>query len=794
MVGKTTLVIVESPGKISKMTSILRKIDPSITWIVMASYGHIIDLDNKSMSVNIENDFTPKYKAIDSRKRLVIKKLKAAYSKCNDIIIATDKDREGEMIGWSVARELKVKNPKRLVFKAITDLEIKNAMKKPATIDNDIVKAQQARRVMDRILGFEISPILWKGSFYGSAAGRVMSVVVRLLIDREDQIKKFMESNNSSFYKFHSEHGHKNGTLKGTMIENDKKRKVVVLTDKNKVKTTLEKISKSTTNIVNIHKKTQTRNPLRPFTTSTLQQEASRTMGWSIKKTMSVAQKLYEKGKITYMRTDSVNLSSMIIEQIKSYVTKEFGKKYINITHYKAKGSTQEAHEAIRPMAIKTKGITGSSDESRLYTLIWKRTVASQMSAAEFLIHSVDMDISKLKNKLFTSDIKTIKFDGYLKVYNVASEDSDETNLKVPKISDDVFFEKVLSKEEYKRAPARYSEASLVNKLDPKNLNIGRPATYVPIIEKIQTKGYVKFGDVDGKEVKVINFTCTFGKTGKISENIDKIKLGQDKNKLIPTESGKVINTFLVKHFADIMKYEFTSDMEKNLDKIAKGNTDYKTVMTQFYANFHPTVEKLTKQDIKLETKTVEKVLLSDDNYTYALMPGKYGKYIIRKDKNDKACGKCPMNKPLTEKNITLEKVQDLFKYPMVIGTLSRKKIKFFKHGKNGPYVKIGTDNFSIDLSKVKEEDISVEYVKNLLEQKKKSLLWQKTEKNLEYTVKESVHGYYVAVRNTASKTRKKPFMCGIPKDVDFETLTIEQIKGYIVNKKSYKKRNWKKK
>lgn len=850
--GKKYLVVVESPGKIQKIQKILSKLFPKDQFIVKASYGHIIDLDRKKMSVDIEDSFEPSYYPIDSKKKEVIRILRATSKKVDEVLIATDEDREGEMIGWSIAEELKLKNPKRIVFNSITEKELKKAVENPTVINEHMVNSQKARRVLDRIVGFEISPILWKSARQSLSAGRVQSVVVELITDKEKEVKEFMKNKLASFYKVDGKFKFKQNTLGSVLMRNkdygvesseyssygsesesetesetetetetesrtetesesgtgsesesseeDTAYKGVKakIEDRNVAKKLMNNISKSTFTVANVTKKNKTRRASPPFTTSTLQQEAARKLGYSIKSTMSSAQKLYEAGLITYMRTDSVNLSKEALGKIAKFIKKKYGDGYLNMTNYKSRSkNTQEAHEAIRPSDIDKRGITMkgkiSSSEVSLYNLIWKRTVASQMKPAEFKVTSIDVDISKVNEYYFSSSIDELIFPGFLAVYNYKNinNSADEIALSVPKKGDKLQSKGVVATQDYNRPPPRYSEASLVNKLDPKNLNIGRPSTYSSIIDKIQSKNYVKKDNVEGIKKDVVNYTWD-GSSKKVEESDNEVIIGKENNKLLPTDIGIMITKFLVEYFPDLMKYDFTSNMESDLDKIAEGSIKWTKVLKNFYNKFHPLVQKAGAKDINL-LDAEERKIGKDPKTKNTLVAsiGPYGHYVKMVNSDGKATKSAPIRKPYTKDTITLKAACELFEWPKILGHISRKKVKFYNAGRYGPYVTVGAnDKFSLKFTEdFKQDDVDLEYVKGLVKEREKNNLWTAKEGDYLYTVLNGPYGKYVSIKNT--KVKKKAYNVSLPDDIDLKDMTVVKMNDIIEERKKnrYKKR-----
>lgn len=789
--GKT-LVVVESPGKINKIQNIL---GPS--YIVVASVGHIIDLDPKTMSVDIENGFKPQYKTILGKKK-VIDNIKFNLAKCTNIVIATDEDREGEMIGWSIAYVLKLKDPKRIIFNSITKEELLKAIKSPSKIDYNMVDAQKARRILDRIVGYELCPILRKSIGPGKlSAGRVQSVVVKIIVDREEEIQKFFSIEQSSYFKFkgrftygkevfnailHDLVDEKSGVLMGGVSK---------ITDKKSSKEFLKLCTKSIFFVHNVFDKQSFRNPQPPFTTSTLQQEASRKLGLSVKRTMNAAQRLYEEGLITYMRTDSTNLSKDAKTQIKKYVLAKFGKEYYRMKDYTAKKkNTQEAHEAIRPTKIdiedastkKSKKI--GRDEIRLYSLIWKRSVASQMQPAEFTNTTIQIIVSKDKEHFFETVVETLKFPGYLLVYNIKNlNEDDELNeggskiKKLPKNKTKLKSTSIVGVEEYKRPPSRYNEPSLVDKLDPKNLNIGRPSTYAAIISKIVDRGYVEVKDIEGEERPSLTIEWK-GVGVKIEEKEKVVVIGKENKKFVPTDLGKIVNSFLTTNFPTIMDYKFTATMEKNLDKIADGKRTWVNILTEFYNEFHPNVEKTAKNPPIVEDKFTR--ILGEDPETGEQIIATMAKYgpVIKKKVGSKYVF-APIKKPLTFKKVTLEDALKIFEYPKDLGKYKNKKV-VVKKGKFGLYIVWGKDNISIKEDVDSLED-AVKLIEKDKEEKQKKSLGEFQNDKYVFLILKGPYGPFIRVN--PKKRGLKGFNVKLPDKYDKEKLSLEQIEKLISNK-----------
>nr|MDA3930962.1 type I DNA topoisomerase [Prolixibacteraceae bacterium] len=571
------LVIVESPAKAKTIEKFLGK-----EFVVKSSYGHIRDLEKKGFGIDIENNFEPKY-VVSTDKKAVVKELKTLAKEAEIVWLASDEDREGEAIAWHLkeALELDDSKTKRIVFHEITKNAIQEAVKNPREINNNVVNAQQARRILDRLVGFEVSPVLWKKVKPQLSAGRVQSVAVRLIVERERQIHQFKATSAyrvNAFFMVNDENG-KQTELKAELNKRfDKKEDAEAF---------LEKCKNADFMVNDVTKKPGKRSPAAPFTTSTLQQEASRKLGFSVSQTMSVAQKLYEGGKITYMRTDSVNLSSLAINTATSKIKESYGDKYSKIRQFKtsSKGA-QEAHEAIRPTYMEKDTVKGTKQEVRLYELIWKRSIASQMSEALLEKTNVSIGISTTSEK-FVATGEVIKFDGFLKVYLESSDDDEEnkngdTLLPPIQVNDLLELNQILAAQRYTQRPARYTEASLVKKLEEQG--IGRPSTYAPIITTVQNRGYVVKEDRDGSERDFVTITL---KTGIIEEKLNKENFGFERSKLFPTDIGMVVTDFLLKNFDKVMDFNFTAKVEEQFDDISLGKSIWNDVISKFYKPFH---------------------------------------------------------------------------------------------------------------------------------------------------------------------------------------------------------------
>ena len=672
------LVIVESPAKAKTIEKFL-----GTDYKVMSSYGHIRDLKKKEISVDL-NSLEPHYEIPEEKKKLV-GELKKNAKEAQRIWLASDEDREGEAISWHLCEVLGLdeKNTNRIVFHEITKPAILEAIKNPRHLDMNLVNAQQARRVLDRLVGFKLSPVLWRKVKPALSAGRVQSVAVRLIVEREREIQQF---NSEPYYRV---------TAVFRTIGLDKEAKQEVKAELGKRFKTheealafLEKCKTATFSVDAIAKKPLKRTPAPPFTTSTLQQEAARKLGFTVSQTMMVAQRLYESGRITYMRTDSVNLSSLCVNACKEEITRLYGAEYCKERHYHthSKGA-QEAHEAIRPTYMDKPTIDGNSQEKRLYDLIWKRTVACQMADAQIEKTTVDINANGTE-ETFVANGEVIVFDGFIKAYHESTEEEDNAaenlshRLPALKQGDLLQREEIIATERFSLAPARYTEASLVHKLE--ELGIGRPSTYAPTISTIQQREYVQKGDKKGAERK---FTVDTLKEENIT-TIDKTEMaGADKGKLIPTDIGTVVNDFLMKNFPDIMDYNFTANVEQEFDKIAEGKAQWNKEMKTFYQKFEPEVEEV--MNARSEHKAGERLLGNDPTSGKPVFVkiGRYGPVVqigTAEDKEKPRFSQLPSNKSMND--ITLSEALELFKLPRTIGEFEGKTVTIGA-GRFGPYI-----------------------------------------------------------------------------------------------------------
>ena len=677
------LVIVESPGKIGKLQKFLGK-----DYIVKSSIGHIRDLQDKKLSVDIEHGFTPEY-VIPADKKKVVAELKKLVGEVKTVWLASDEDREGEAISWHLYEVLglKDKDTKRIVFHEITEEAILNAVKNPREINMDLVDAQQARRVLDRLVGFEVSPILWRKIQPKLSAGRVQSVALRLVVDREREIMAF---NREAYYKTDAVFTPEGGNVKVNATLGTRFRTV------DEARKFLEDCAGAEFRVGSIDKKAATRCPAAPFTTSTMQQEAARKLHFPVNTTMRVAQSLYEKGLITYMRTDSTNLSKLALGASRDYIVKNFGENYSKTRQYRttSKGA-QEAHEAIRPTYIGNTSIEGTPQEQKLYNLIWKRTIASQMADASLLNTNIRI-VNDRREEKFAVQATQIVFDGFLKVYMESYDDQqDEQEVILPalNVGDRMIPQSFSSSGKFTTPPPRYSEASLVKKLE--ELGIGRPATYGTIISTLTTgRGYIVKGDKEGEKIPV---TCLSMKNGIITESMKAEPVGAEKGKLLPQEIGMIVTDYLVKNFGNIMDYDFTANVENDFDKVAKGQLRWNKLIAEFYAPFHKKVEDVLES--REYGSRVSRELGKDpsDGQPIVAKFGQYGPYIQKGEGENRQFAHLAPGQLI--ESITLEEALRLFLLPRKVGSYNGIDIIATK-GKFGPYLKYGDKNTSLPRGK----------------------------------------------------------------------------------------------
>jgi DNA topoisomerase-1 len=684
------LVIVESPAKAKTIEGYLGK-----DFVVKASIGHVRDLPKNNLAISDDGDFNVTYEITEGHEK-VVAELKKEAKKSEVVWLATDEDREGEAISWHLleALGLNEKNTKRIVFSEITKTAILAAIERPRSIDMDLVNAQQARRILDRIVGFELSPVLWKKIRPSLSAGRVQSVAVRLIVEREREVEAF---NAAAYFGIRALFDLKDATLKADLPTKIK--------DSTSAQAFLEDCVNAEFAIASLETNPSKRSPAAPFTTSTLQQEAGRKLGMSVKATMTVAQRLYESGKITYMRTDSVNLSDFARDAAKDEIISSFGDKYSNPRVFKSKNKgAQEAHEAIRPTNMSVKSIEGESSERRLYDLIWKRTLASQMSDAQLENTTATVNISTREERLVAKG-QVVKFDGFLKVYMESTDDeeSDESGVLPPLHEGQILdLRSMIAQEKFTQKPARYSEASLVKKLE--ELGIGRPSTYASTISTIQARTYVEKRDLEGKPRDYAVHTLT---NKVITSETKTENTGAERSKLFPTDIGRVVNDFLVENFPLILDYNFTASVEEEFDVIAEGKLEWKEMLHKFYGPFHNNVLKTASEAARASGER----LLGEDPATGKPIIARIGRFgpMIQLGSAEEEEKKFASLRPNQSINtITLEEALDLFKMPRNLGEWNGEKI-VVGIGRFGPYVKYkstyaslrvkeGDDPFTIDL------------------------------------------------------------------------------------------------
>lgn len=700
------LVIVESPAKAKTIEKFLGK-----DYTVLSSFGHIRDLKKKGIGIDIEHNFEPDYE-IPSDKKALVTELKKKAKESEIVWLASDEDREGEAIAWHLYQVLGLQkdSTRRIVFHEITKEAILKAIENPRDIDENLVCAQQARRVLDRIVGFELSPILWKKVKPSLSAGRVQSVTVRLIVDREREIQKFEAE---ASFRVQAVFSVLDADGKETQLHAELSER---LKTKEETLAFLQRCQKANFSIKNIEKKPTKKSPAPPFTTSTLQQEASRKLGFSVSQTMMVAQRLYESGKITYMRTDSVNLSNLALNTAKEEIQSMAGEEYVKIRQYQTKSKgAQEAHEAIRPTYISNHTIEGTAQEKRLYELIWKRTIASQMADAELEKTIVTVEVSGEKMH-FVAEGEVLKFDGFLKVYMESSDDDNdnEEGALLPNLAVGSKLECQSAKavERFTQRPPRYTEASLVRKLE--ELGIGRPSTYAPTISTIQNRGYVERGDKEGTSR---NFETILLQNNKITEKTETEVYGTERSKLFPTDTGIVVNDFLIEYFPDIMEYNFTANVEKEFDDVAEGNAEWTSTIGTFYKHFHPMVEDSSK---KSERKVGERILGNDplSGKPVSAKIGRFGPVVqIGSAEDEEKPRFASLRKNQSIETITLEEAMELFKLPRDLGEYESKMMSVGV-GRFGAYVKHDGKYFSLKKTDDPME-ISPERAIELIEEKR---------------------------------------------------------------------------
>ena len=748
------LVIVESPAKAKTLEGYLGK-----DYKVTSSYGHVRDLPKGDNAIDIENGFKPTYE-ISSDKKDIIKQLKGLVKDADTIYLASDDDREGEAISWHLkeALDLTDQNTRRIVFREITRSAIESAIQNPRGIDLDLVNAQQARRVLDRLVGFELSPILWKKIKTGLSAGRVQSVAVRLVVEREREIERFEAK---SFFKVSAIFDL--GNQKQLVAELPKR-----LDTKEEALAFLERCKNAAFSIHDLQKKPGKRSPAPPFTTSTLQQEASRKLGFSVSQTMTIAQKLYEAGKISYMRTDSVNLSNEAVQGAVGEIKKSYGDQYVQTRKYKTKStSAQEAHEAIRPTNFAEQELGFDRNSERLYELIWKRSIASQMSDAQLEKTTATIGISTIPETLIASG-EVVKFDGFLKVYIEGTDEEEEENGKsgmLPplQIGQSLSLREMEAKQRFSRPAARYTEASLVKKLE--EMGIGRPSTYAPTISTIQKRNYVAKEFREGKERKYEVMTLA----DNLIQSKEKTEItGAEKNKLFPTNMAMVVNDFLVEHFPNVTNYSFTAEVEKEFDDIAQGKLGWDQMIENFYGEFHVKVEETESLERSSVQSSRELGVDPDSGKKIVARLGKFGPIVQIGENGDEEKPKfASLKQGQFIESISLEEALDLFKLPCELGEFENSPM-VVGIGRFGPYVR--HDNKFASIPKTDDPySISAERAIELIEEKRKAdaqKFIKVFEENPEVQVLNGRYGPYIK----AGKKNVK-----IPKGKDPKGLTLEE-------------------
>ncbi len=759
--SKPNLVIVESPAKAKTIEKYLGS-----EYSVRSSFGHIRDLPKKGLSIDKDNNFEPKYE-IDPSKKTLINELKRAAKQSNNVYLASDEDREGEAIAWHLCKALGLdtKNTKRIVFHEITKPAIEHAIKNPRIVDENLVNAQQARRVLDRLVGYELSPVLWKKVKTGLSAGRVQSVAVRLIVEREREIARFKST---AKFKIIAYFNVKEKELKAELQKN--------IDSQEKAEELLNTFKNSVFSVDEITKKSGTRSPSPPFITSSLQQEASSKLGFSVKQTMMLAQRLYENGHITYMRTDSTNLSTSALADSKKYITSILGPEYHQSRQYKTKSvGAQEAHEAIRPSSFSTTSAGDDSKQKKLYELIWRRALASQMSSAKFDRTELTIKANNT-TEVFVAKGEIMTFDGFQKIYKNVKED-----IILPKVTknDTLPINQVVATQSYDRPPARYSEASLVKGLE--ELGIGRPSTYAPTISTIQTRGYIEKRDSEGTLVDLVRITL---KNGKIKKDSVQKTSGVEKGKLVPTHLADITTDFLMQYFGPIVDYKFTARAEDDFDKIADGKHEWHQMIKDFYKDFFPLIEK---SDSASRQETSKARILGKDPKTNKPIIARYGRYGGMLQMGEVESEEKPKFATLpagtTVENVTLDKALEMFKLPKDIGfTEDGKPIKA-SIGRFGPYIQVEGLFVSIkphDPLTITEDQARELYAEKLQKDAKKII--NKFEDGL--AVLRGPYGPYV----TDGKKNAR-----LPKDIDPEKIDQKEIIKLLETAPARKSRRFKK-
>ena len=773
------LVIVESPAKAKTIEKYLGK-----EYKVMSSYGHIRDLKKKNFSIDVDNNFSPIYE-IPADKANLVNELRKVAATAETVWLASDEDREGEAIAWHLFETLNLDpaRTKRIVFHEITKPAILNAIENPRDININLVDAQQARRVIDRIVGFELSPVLWKKIKPALSAGRVQSVVVRLIVERENEIKNFQSE---EYFRVVADFVDVNGNTLHTELSHR-------LPNEEEARKLLERSAKADFAVSDITVKPLKKSPAPPFTTSTLQQEAARKLGFTVSQTMMIAQKLYEAGLITYMRTDSLNLSQLALKAVANEIKATIGAEYHKERHYhtSSKGA-QEAHEAIRPTEIAKHTIEGTQQEKRLYSLIWQRTVASQM--ADAILEKTTIDIERLlpngefahetigsHESRFVATGEVIKFDGFLKVYLESRDDSEEeaSQSLLPRLSagDKMSLEKMTASQRYTLHPLRYTEGSLVKKME--ELGIGRPSTYTPTISTIQQRGYVERADRKGvkRKCKVMSLV-----DNKIAEQVETEVFGSEKGKLVPTDIGVVVNDFLTEYFPNILDYNFTANIEQKFDEIAEGELVWNDEIAQFYNGFHPTVD--SAMQMRLEHKVGERFLgNTPDGKPVSVKIGRFGPLVqIGEGDKEEKPQFASLLKGQSMATITLEEALKLFEFPRLIGDYEGLEVTV-AIGRFGPYIKHDGKFTSIPKG-IAPAGITIDEAISIIEEKRrqeKERVVKTFAEEPDLQILNGRYGIYIAYNKSNYK---------IPKSVENPAeLTLEQCRDIIKSQSNEPKR-----
>lgn len=760
------LVIVESPAKAKTIEKFL---GPDFK--VLSSYGHIRDLQKHGFSIDIQDNFAPMYEIPDDKKELV-KKLKKASKEADVVWLASDEDREGEAIAWHLAEVLGLDpaTTRRIVFHEITKPAILEAIANPRTIDIDRVNAQQARRVLDRIVGFELSPVLWRKIKPSLSAGRVQSVAVRLICEREQEIDAFKPE---QFFRVTAQFNYPGApqAIKAELSDR--------LPDSETARKFLEMCNEASFNVGEVNVRPLKRSPYPPFTTSTLQQEASRKLGFSVSRTMMLAQKLYEDGKITYMRTDSTNLSDLALGAIAGYIKKSLGDDFLKVRKYHthSKGA-QEAHEAIRPTYIENRQIEGNADEQKLYELIWKRTVASQMADAEIQKTSVEITIhparpdkyaTSIDEEHFKAEGEVVIFEGFLKVWKTENARQQEfTELPAMQTGDVLAPEEIVATQRFTQAPARYTEASLVKKME--DLGIGRPSTYAPTISTIQARDYVRRGEKEGtpRDYDVMRL-----KDGAVTDHVHTEATGSEKGKLVPTDVGMVVNQFLTEYFPDILDYNFTAKVEEKFDDISEGKLGWQKEIGDFYGDFHPEIEKINT--MRMEHKVGERMLGTDPGTgrPVSVKIGRFGPVVqigLATDEEKPLFASLLPHQSMND--ITLEEALKLFELPRKVGEFEGEEVSA-AIGRFGPYVRHGKMFVSIP-KELTPQGITIEEAIELIEKKRETEANRLIKTFDEIPGLEVLNGRFGPYMAYKPEGKKKAVNYKIPKTVEAAKLTAD--------------------